>query len=269
MQRCDIGVILAAGRGTRMYPVTRAVPKEMLQVGTLPIIDYNIEQMKVAAIRRLYIVVGYHKEGIMDYIGSGKRYGMEVAFLYQDEPKGNADALSLVEPFVDRTFCVVFGDEYLEPDTAMKKLVDFHISNDADGTVGVIKTEDARTTSIVQTDKDRRILDIVEKPLHREFWQNLGENGTHVFEPLVFEYIKKTPKGLGGEVFLSDTVKQMIVDGRHVYATQNADLHYDIGLKKRFVEASMRAMSREATSNAVEEERDKVASAVTTRSQIT
>jgi dTDP-glucose pyrophosphorylase len=237
-----------------MYPVTRAVPKEMLQVGTLPLIDYNIEQMKVASIRRLYIVVGYHKEGIMDYIGSGRRYGMEVAFLYQDEPKGNADALSLVEPFVDSTFCVVFGDEYLEPASAMKKLIDFHLSKEGDGTVGVIRTDDARATSIVRTDKDGRILDIVEKPPSREFWDNLGENGTHVFEPMVFDYIRKTPEGLGGEVFLSDTVKQMTLNGRCVYAMQNADVHYDIGVKRRFVEASVRAFSRETNSIPVEEE---------------
>ncbi len=255
MRQCDTGVILAAGRGTRMYPVTRAVPKELLQLGTLPIIDYNIEQMRVAGIHRLYIVVGYHKEGVMDYIGSGRRYGMEVAFLYQDEPKGNADALSLVEPFVESTFCVVFGDEYLEPDTAMRKLIDFHLSKGAVATVGVIKAEDARTTSIVQTDKDGRILDIVEKPPSREFWGNLGENGTHVFEPIVFDYIRKTPAGLGGEIFLSETVKQMILDGRLVYAIQNADLHYDIGLMKRFVEASMRAMSREANNTRIEEEK--------------
>lgn len=249
MRGCDTGVILAGGRGTRMYPVTRAVPKELLQIGTLPIIDYNIEQMKVAGVSRLYIVVGYHKEAIMDYVGSGSRYGMEIAFLYQDEPKGNANALSLVEPFVDRPFCVVFGDEYLEPNSAMKKLADFHFANAGDSAVGVIKTEDARTTSIVKVDKDGRILDIVEKPQTREFWDNLGENGTHVFEPIVFEYIKKTPAGLGGEVFLSDTVKQMVLEGRTVYAMENAELHYDIGLKSRFVEASLRAMSREIDGN--------------------
>jgi len=236
-----------------MYPVTRAVPKEMLQVGTLPIIDYNVEQMKVAGVKRVYIVVGYHKEGIMDFIGSGRRFGMEVAFLYQDEPKGNAEALSLVEPFVERTFCVVFGDEYLEPTSAMKKLVEFHLSKGGDGTVGVIKTEDARTTSVVQTNRDGRILDIVEKPPSPEYWDNLGENGTHVFEPTVFEYIRKTPPGLGGEIFLSDTVKQMILGGRFVYAMQNADVHYDIGLKKRYVEASMRAMTRELNVGRVEE----------------
>jgi dTDP-glucose pyrophosphorylase len=209
--------------------------------------------MKAAELRRLYIVVGYHKEGIMDYVGSGKRYGLEIAFLYQDEPKGNADALLLLEPFIDRTFCVVFGDEYLEPDTAMKKLVELHRLKGGDGTVGVIKTEDARTTSIVQTDKDERILDIVEKPPSREFWENLGENGTHVFEPIVFEYIRKTPPGLEGEVYLSDTVKQMILDGRSVYAVQNADLHYDIGLKKRYVAANVRAISREASRGTGEE----------------
>jgi glucose-1-phosphate thymidylyltransferase len=243
VQPCSVGVILAGGKGTRMYPITRAVPKELLTVGTLPIIDYNIDQMRIAGMSRLYIVVGYRKEGIMDYVGSGSRYGMKIAYICQDDPGGNASALALVEPFVDGPFCLVFGDEYLEPNTAMKSLVEHHLSHDADCTVGVIKTEDARATSIVKIAKDGRILDIVEKPATRVFWGNLGENGTHVFKPIIFDYIRKTPPGLGGELFLSDTVKQMVLDKRKAYAFENAALHYDIGVKKRFIEASLRALS--------------------------
>ncbi|MEM2842018.1 MAG: nucleotidyltransferase family protein, partial [Thermoproteota archaeon] len=202
--------------------------------------DYSIEQMKVAGISKVYIVVGYRKEAVIDYIGNGKRYGIDIAYVYQEERRGNADAVLCVEPFVDSTFCVVFGDDYLEPKTALKTLIDFHLSHEGDGAIGVIPTEDARTTSVVKTDQNNRILDIVEKPDTAKFWTNLGSNGTHVFEPIVFDYIRKTPPGLGNEIYLSDTVKTMVKDGRTVYAVINADFHLDIGVKERYLEVNAR-----------------------------
>lgn len=240
MRKCEIGIILAAGKGTRLSPITRAVPKELLSIGGMPIIDYSIEQMKAAGISKVYIVVGYHKEAVIDYIGNGKRYNINVVYVYQEERKGNANAVLCVEPFVDDTFCVIFGDDYLEPATAMKKLVNFHLSQGRDGAIGVIQAEDARTTGVVKTDQNNRILDIVEKPDTVKFWTNLGSNGTHVFEPTVFDYIRKTLPGLGNEIYLSDTVKTMVKDGRTVYAVKNADFHLDIGVKKKFLEANAR-----------------------------
>lgn len=248
-KNCKVGVILAGGKGTRLAPLTKAIPKELLGVGGVPVIDYNINQMKVAGISEVFIVVGYRKESIVNYVGSGKRYGVNIAYIYQEEQQGPADAILYVEPFIDETFCIVFGDDYLEPPTALKKLIDYHLTHKGEGTIGVIPTEDARTTSIVKVDKNNRILDIVEKPNSMKFWSNLGSNGAHVFEPIVFEYIRKTPFGLNDEKYLSDTVRTMIKDSYIVYAFKNADLHLDIGVRERYLKANARAFSNSNSDN--------------------
>lgn len=240
-RRCRIGVILAGGKGTRLYPITRAVPKELLTIGEYPIIDYSMQQMKGALVEKVYVVIGYRKEAVMDYLGNGSRYGVPICYVYQEEPLGPAHALLQLEPFVNETLCVVFGDEYLQPPTALKRLVDFHLTHEAAACIGVAHAEDARTTSIVKVDQHGRVSDIVEKPPTKTFWDNLGENGTHVFEPLVFDYIKRTPPGLNGELFLSDTVRVMVKDDRTVYAISNANLHLDIGVKERFLSAGEHA----------------------------
>ena len=243
-RECKIGVILAGGKGTRLAPLTRAIPKELLGVGGIPIIDYSINQMKRAGISKIFIVVGYRKEAVVNYVGSGERYGVNIAYIYQEEQKGPADAVLCVEPFINNTFCVMFGDDYLEPITTLKKLIDYHfLKRIGESTIGVITAEDARTTSIVKINEKNYILDIVEKPKTKEFWINLGSNGTHIFEPTIFNYIRKTSSGFNNEKYLSDTIKTMINNNCIVYAFKNADLHFDIGTEERYLKANARAFS--------------------------
>ena len=241
-RECKIGVILAGGKGTRLAPLTRAIPKELLGVGGIPIIDYSINQMKRAGITKIFIVVGYRKESVVNYIGSGERYGVNIAYIYQEEQKGPADAVLCVEPFINDTFCVMFGDDYLEPDNALKRLIDYHLKHIGAGTIGVILTRDPRSTSIVKVDESNHIFSIVEKP-ELIFGAELGSNGTHIFEPIVFNYIRKTPFGLHNETYLSDTIKIMINDNCIIYAFKNADLHFDIGTEERYLKANARAFS--------------------------
>ena len=242
-RECKIGVILAGGKGTRLAPLTRAIPKELLGVGGIPIIDYSINQMKRAGITKIFIVVGYRKEAVVNYVGSGERYGVNIAYIYQEEQSGPADAVLCVEPFINDTFCVMFGDDYLEPDNALKRLVDYHLTHKGEGTFGITPTEDARTTSIVEINEKNHILSIVEKPGSVVFYPAWGSNGTHVFEPNIFHYIKKTPFGLHGEIYLSDTIKTMINDNCIVYAFKNANLHFDIGTEERYLKANARVFS--------------------------
>ena len=103
----ETGVILAAGKGTRLSSVTRAVPKELLTIGNIPIIEHSVSIMKKAGIKKIIVVVGYHKKAIIDYLGSGQRYGMDIAYVFQEQQCGTGNALLYAEPFVD-ILCLLF-----------------------------------------------------------------------------------------------------------------------------------------------------------------
>jgi len=242
-KKCEIGVILAGGKGSRLQSLTRAIPKELLPINGIPIIDYVIRQMKFAEIKKLYIVVGYRKEAIINYIGSGKRYGINVAYVYQDEQLGTADALSYLSPFINETFCLIYGDEYLQPEDSLLVLKNIHFGNKGNATLGVIETkkEDQKTTAMITTDSYCKVLDIIEKP-KKEIDCVWGSNGTYVFEPVIFDYIDETEIDVDKEVNITNTIKAMMYYGEHIYAFKNAEIHFDIGEIERYQEANRGAL---------------------------
>ena len=233
------GVILAAGRGTRLSSVTRAVPKELLTIGNIPIIEHSVSIMKKAGIKKIIVVVGYHKKAIIDYLGSGQRYGMDIAYVFQEQQCGTGNALLYAEPFVDEDFCLLFGDDYLEPEDCLTKLVDEHLSTGSAASVGVSKVDDARTTSVMRI-KNKRVLEIVEKPSERSLWGNYGSNGSFVLNRKIFDYIRRTSPGLDNEIYLSDALNNSVKEGVKIIAIPNTDYYMDIGIVDRYLSVNRR-----------------------------
>ena len=102
-----IGLIPAAGAGTRLQPWTKALPKEMLQIGDKPIIEHVIDQFKTAEIEKIFIIVGYRKEAIMNYLGNGSEFGVKVAYLFQEKKEGLGHAIYEANDFIDEPIVVV------------------------------------------------------------------------------------------------------------------------------------------------------------------
>ena len=160
-----IGLIPAAGKGTRLEPLTRALPKEMLQVGEKPIIDHVIDQFKEAGIKKVFIVVGYRKEAIMNYLGNGSSHGMSIAYLFQEKREGLAKAIEMVKDFSNEQFCVVLGDNYIEPKTLLKDMIEKHNNEKAAVTLAVHKREDVSSLGVVKLKGGSdEVADLVEKP---------------------------------------------------------------------------------------------------------
>ena len=234
------GIILAAGRGSRLLQLTRATPKELLPIGGRPIIDYCIEVMRESGMERLIIVVGYHKKAIIDFVGSGSRYGIDVAYVFQEEQKGTGNALLCAESFVSEDFSLMFGDDYIEPVSSLRTLAEAYFRNKSDAAVGVSKVEDARSTSIVKVEEGGKILDIVEKPKEMELWGNLGSNGTFILNKKIFDYLRRTPIGLDNEIYLSDAIGIMVNENMNVHAIENSSYYRDIGIMDRYLSANKR-----------------------------
>ncbi len=109
-------IVLAAGKGTRLHPLTLAMPKEMIRVGNKPVIEHVILVLKASGIKEILVIVGRNKQAIMNYLGSGKRLGVNIYYRIQEEPKGSADAVNLGRDFVgSEDFVVMYGDNYFKP----------------------------------------------------------------------------------------------------------------------------------------------------------
>ncbi|MHB8117602.1 MAG: sugar phosphate nucleotidyltransferase [Methanothrix sp.] len=237
MHRVRLGVIPAAGSGTRLGPFTNAIPKELLPVGEKAVIEHVVEAMRLANIHDIVIVCSPHKHGLSDYLGSGKKFGVNLTYVIQDERRGLADAVLSSEHLVDESFAVVLGDNFFYPKSFLGELISYHMERDADATLGVAEVEDVSRHGIIAPEEDR-IVDIVEKPSPKEALSRLGAIGMYVFRPEVFDAIKKTEPGHKGEIQLTDSVKVMIDQKKKVLYRKIDGIHIDVGTPKDLMRAN-------------------------------
>ena len=238
------GIVLAAGKGTRLTPLTLAMPKEMIRVGIKPVVEHSIELLKAGGVKDILVIVGRKKEAIMDYLGSGDRLGVNIYYRVQEELKGTAHAVYLGKDFIGKDdFAVIYGDNYLKPYDVMKDVVRFHEEKKADATLVLHFVADPRRFGVVKIDANQKVLKIIEKPTLKEArpykvqGQYLNIAGLFIFKPKIFEYIKKTKVGKYGEIWLTDSVELMRRDGCQIWAFLFKGTRYDIGTFESLLEA--------------------------------
>jgi dTDP-glucose pyrophosphorylase len=225
-------VIPAAGMGTRLGPFSQAIPKELLPVGNKAVVEHVVDAIRLAGIREITVICAPHKHGISDYLGSGKRYGVDFTYVIQDEQKGLADAVLSAEHAIDGPFAVVLGDNYFDPKLFLKDLISCHIDQGADATLGVAEVEDVTRHGIIKPDGDH-IASIVEKPSQDEAPSGLGSVGIYVFErDEIFDAIKRTKPGYKGEYQLTDSINVLVDEGKKVLYKKIDGIHIDVGTPK-------------------------------------
>jgi len=222
------GLIPAAGGGTRLGPFTNAIPKELLPVGNKAVIEHVVEAMRLADITEIVIFVSPHKHVLSDYLGSGRRFGVNLTYVVQDERKGLADAVLSGEHVIDGSFVVVLGDNFFRPKEFLKDLISYHANERADATIGVAEVEDVTRHGIIMPEGNR-IKYIIEKPSVEEAPSTLGAIGAYVFEKFIFDAIRETKPGYKGEYQLTDSVKVAIDQGRRVLYKKIDGIHIDVG----------------------------------------
>ena len=163
------GVILAGGLGKRLRPITDERPKPMIEVCDRPIIEWQIRWFKNHEIDEIVICVGYLKERIIDYIGSGSRFGVRVGYAVEEEPLGTGGALknarSLINSSRDEGFFMVNGDILTDLDPNIWK----HTRNSALALVPL-----KSPYGVIELDKNGLVTGFVEKPLINDKWINAG-----------------------------------------------------------------------------------------------
>jgi len=231
------GLIPAAGGGTRLGPFTNAIPKELLPVGEKAVIEHVVEAMSQAGIEEIVVIVSPHKHGISDYLGSGRRFGVNISYAVQDERKGLADAVLSGEHLIDDSFAVVLGDNFFHPKSFLGDLIAYHVKEGADATLGVAYVEDVTRHGIIAP-RGTAISDIVEKPSPSSAPSNLGSIGMYIFEHRIFKAIRKTKPGLYGEFQLTDSIKLMIDCNKKVLFKRISGIHIDVGTPKDLMNAN-------------------------------
>src|SRR3982751_6749366 len=144
-------VVLAGGRGTRLAPYTNVLPKPLMPVGDMPILEILLRQLKVYGINDVVIAVGYLASLIQAYVGDGSRFGLNVSYSMETTPLGTAGPLKLVKD-LDDTFLIMNGD--LLTSLNMGELIQFHKQNKALATISTIVRHTQITLGVIGTDDE-------------------------------------------------------------------------------------------------------------------
>ncbi|MEC7226317.1 MAG: UTP--glucose-1-phosphate uridylyltransferase [Candidatus Latescibacterota bacterium] len=261
-------VFPVAGMGTRLLPATKSQPKEMLPVGYKPVVQYVVEEMVEQGLSKFLFITGRKKRSIEDHFDadpelearlSGKdqvvdevdysAQGVEFYYARQRRPDGNADAVRLAREFVgNESFVVAFGDTIIySPDTprVIERMVDSHERHQSVATIGVweVPREETRKYGVVQPTgeigDDFAIRDIVEKPEPSEAPSCLAVAARYIFTPDIFSAIDSLEPGLGGELWLTDAIRILLLRGAPVRCVRlnGVEKRYDIGMPLTYYKA--------------------------------
>ena len=222
------GVVLAAGRGTRMRPLTDRRPKPLLPVGDRSLLERVFDTAR-DVVDEFVVVTGYRGEAIREAIGESYR-DRPVHYVEQAEALGTAHAVAQAEPVVDDDFLVLNGDVVVDA-SLPQALADA-------GAPAVAATEvpDPRAYGVLSTDDDGALAGIVEKPADPP--TNLANVGCYAFEPEVFDYIDRTPESERGEYEITTTIDLLLGDGRRIDVARYDGTWLDVGRPWELLEAN-------------------------------
>lgn len=202
-------VVLAAGDGVRMKPITNTRPKVMLQVAGKPILHHLLLELKKAGIKEAVIVVRYMKEQIIEYF-KGIDSGIRLTFVEQGKKNGTAEALLTAEKYINDTFVAIAGDIITEADV-IKKVIDGHKGTI---TLAVKKVDKPEHFGVVELNKNGTIAIFEEKPKKPK--SNLANLSIYCMEPTIFQEIRNIAKSERGEYEIVDLfvgANAVVVDG--------------------------------------------------------
>lgn len=210
-------VILAGGKGARLAPFTRIIPKPMMPIGDKAILEILLTQMCRAGVSDVVLTVG-HLAGLMRaYFQDGSQLGLKITYSYEDEPLGTAGPLANV-PDITETFMVSNGD--VLTNLNLRELIDFHHANQAVATIASHQRQVKIDLGVIQMDGDHTIVGYLEKPKYDYF----VSMGIYVFEPEVLEFIPK-----GKYLDFPDLVLKLIEAKKKVVAYPFSGYWEDLG----------------------------------------
>lgn len=208
-----LGVILAAGKGSRMHPFSDDFPKPLLPICNKPLIEYQIQMMSGVGIRDVIILIGHHGAKIVNHLGDGRRFGLKVKYVEQKNMLGIAHALGTLEVHISKPFLLFLGDIFFVTKDLSAMLQEFEDSSV--NAVLATKTEESkeaikRNFAIIEN-KAGFVERVIEKP--RYITNDLKGCGLYLFDLHIFDAIRRTPRtAMRDEYELTDSIQILIND---------------------------------------------------------
>ncbi|SIS10562.1 UTP--glucose-1-phosphate uridylyltransferase AglF [Natronorubrum thiooxidans] len=233
-------VVLAAGEGTRLRPLTEDKPKGMVEVDGKPILTHCLDQLVDLGAEEFVLVVGYLKEKVIDHYGDEYR-GVPITYTHQREQKGLAHALLTVEQHIDDDFMLILGDNIFQAN--LEDVVRRQEEERADAAflVEEVPWEEASRYGVCDTNKYGEITDVVEKP--EEPPSNLVMTGFYTFSPAIFNACHLVQPSNRGEYEISEAIDLLIQSGRTIDAIGLDGWRIDVGYPEDRDEAERRLQS--------------------------
>ena len=236
-------VVLAAGEGTRLQPLTFTRSKHMIFIAGKPMLEYLLTALRDGGITEVFIVISHYKEMVQNYFGDGKKWNLKIQYMPQKELLGTANAIAVTEEYTgcDR-FLVVYGDLLINS-SVIKSALRKHVETGLD-TLSAVPVKNPLHYGVV-TLKNGMVEEIVEKPKAGTIRSNLVNAGVYVFSGEIFEEIRKTSRSVRGEYEITDTIKQLLDRKIKIASnTVSSEDWMDIGQPWDLLEANQRILER-------------------------
>ncbi|MBL8753002.1 MAG: NTP transferase domain-containing protein [Planctomycetes bacterium] len=216
-----MGVILAAGKGTRMRPFSEHWPKPILPVLGKPLMAYQLEMMQKLGIRDVVVVIGHLGHEVVRALGDGSKWGVNIKYVEQEEMLGIAHAVSRLESHVTRPFFLFLGDIFFVTEN-LGSMLDRFQKGKLGGVLACKREpnlEAIKRNFVVLTDANGVVHRVIEKPRHPR--TDLKGCGIYLFDQAFFDAVRRTPRtAMRNEYEITDSIQIFLDDGYKVEAAE-------------------------------------------------
>ena len=225
-------MVLAAGFGTRLRPLTEDRPKCLLPVAGRPLLDWTLRWLRGCGLDECVINLHRFPDKVRNFVGDGSRYDLRIHYSYEPEPLGTAGAVRKVADFFAEPFYVIYSDNFSQWN--ISKLKTAYERHNALAAMAIHWREDVTHSGMVELDEDNKVLSLVEKPAPEKVTSHYVNAGFYYLSPKVFDYIP------GGKFcdFAFDVFPAIIRAGEAVYAVKMEDPIIGIDTKESYKQAN-------------------------------
>jgi NDP-sugar pyrophosphorylase family protein len=210
-------VILAGGKGTRLAPYTTILPKPLMPIGDMPILEIVIRQLAQNGFHHITLAVGYLAELLKAYCGDGSKYNLTLNYSFEETPLGTAGPISII-PNLNETFLVMNGDLLTTLD--YKEMWRIHKERQAIATIATYQRDVKVDLGVIEVNNDNWITNYIEKPVYHYS----VSTGIYIFEPAILSYIQ-----YGQSLDLPGLILRLLKQGEKVNSYQHQGYWLDIG----------------------------------------
>jgi len=233
------GIILHGGHGTRLRPLTHTGPKQLLPIANKPMSQYCLESVKESGITEIAMIIGgLGSNKVREYYGTGKKFGVNITYIEQDEPRGIAHAIRLCKEFINNEkFLVFLGDNIIQK--SIRDFVENFNKSDYDATVLLCEVDNPSRFGIADVE-NKKIIKITEKP--KKPTSNLAVTGIYLLTPLIFEVIDNLKPSWRNELEITDALDNLLKQNDNIGYETITDYWKDTGTPEDILNANRQVL---------------------------